>query len=62
MITGKSISTGNKETLAIEVGESVRVSMLDAAKGKQMYAQSCDGFEPADFKGFDKFVNLSEQR
>ena len=57
MITGKSIYTAAKKTEATYANERVYVSMLDAAKGKQLYARPCDTLEASDFKGFEVFVN-----
>jgi len=59
MITGESIYTNEKKTYATFAGESVQTSMLDAAKGKQMYAHS-SVIGKRDFENFDEFIKNNE--
>lgn len=55
MITGKSIKT-TKKTYATYANERVYTSMLNAAKGKQLYG-GAPSLSSSDFKGYWEFVN-----
>ena len=61
LVTGESVSTDEKEEYATKVGESVRKDMLEAAKGKQLYAGSADIWDE-DFPYYWEFVAGGERR
>lgn len=61
LVTGESISSEEIEEYATKVGESVRKDMLEAAKGKQLYAGSA-GIWAEDFPYYWEFVAGGERR
>ncbi|MDO5112109.1 MAG: zinc ribbon domain-containing protein [Clostridia bacterium] len=56
LITGESIESEQKKAFATHTGESVRTSMLDAAKGKQLYSDA-PTLAADDFEGYWDFVH-----
>ncbi|MDD3921229.1 MAG: zinc ribbon domain-containing protein [Eubacteriales bacterium] len=55
LVTGERIQSEEKKEFATYTGESVRTSMLNDAKGKQLYS-SAPSLYVADFEGFQAFL------
>ena len=60
LITGETIKTEKLKTFATYANETVRTSMLDAAKGKQLYGRS-HTVSASDFPGYWAFIAKSER-
>ena len=60
LVTGRSIRTNKLKTYATYTNERVYTSMLDAAKGKQLYGQSHEVYA-TDFPGYWDFIVQSER-
>ncbi len=57
LVTGEILSSQTKSAYATYVNESVYTSMLDAAKGKQLYGGTIFLYSD-DFEGYWDFVNI----
>ncbi|MBR3545156.1 MAG: hypothetical protein IKN76_03715 [Oscillospiraceae bacterium] len=60
LVTGETVKTGKLKTFATYANETVRTSMLDAAKGKQLYGMS-HTVSASDFPGYWAFIARSER-
>ena len=60
LVTTRKISTDWIKTFATYTNESVYKSMLEAAKGKQLYGQSAE-IDTSDFKGYWEFIAQNEK-
>lgn len=59
MVTGQIIASEQKNAFATYTGESVRTSMLEAAKGKQLYSDA-PTLSADDFEDYWPFINSGD--